>query len=309
MIKMIKVMTSTLDDDVRSLMEQLQSARPAWLDVRRPHVLIVATGSVATVKVPELAVKLSAWADVKVVLTARGAHMFERVAPSYGAEAWAALEAARAASTVVVVTDADEWEGYADVRSDSVLHIELRRWADVALYAPCSCNTLTKLAHGLSDNLATCIARAWDARKPMLVAPAANTAMWQHPTTARDLDALFARGVLIIPPVTKKLACGEVGVGAMASVETLCERLKVALAATERCAAGSDGGGEWARRGFVEWVVGGTAVAAEEMMQPPSSPPNISIPAALGLGAVALGVGVGLGLGLARACARRSDDV
>ena len=65
-------MTSTLDDDVRSLMEQLQSARPAWLDVRRPHVLIVATGSVATVKVPELAVKLSAWADVKVVLTARG---------------------------------------------------------------------------------------------------------------------------------------------------------------------------------------------------------------------------------------------
>jgi hypothetical protein len=90
-------------------------------------------------------------------------------------------------------------------------------------------------------------------------------------------------------------------------VETLCERLKVALAATERCAAGSDGGGEWARRGFVEWVP--PAVAAEEMMQPPSSPPNINIPAALGLGAVALGVGVGLGLGLARACARRSDDV
>ncbi len=52
---------------------------------------------------------------------------------------------------------------------DPVLHIELRRWADVLVLAPLSANTLAKVAHGLCDNLLTCVVRAWDFAKPLLV--------------------------------------------------------------------------------------------------------------------------------------------
>jgi len=68
-----------------------------------------------------------------------------------------------------------------------VLHIELRRWADVLLFAPLTAHTLAKLALGLCDNLPTNIARAWDSNKPVLVAPAMNTHMWNHPLTADHL--------------------------------------------------------------------------------------------------------------------------
>lgn len=61
---------------------------------------------------------------------------------------------------------------------DPVLHIELRRWADVLVLAPLSANTMAKVAHGLCDNLLTSVVRAWDYAKPMIVAPAMNTYMW-----------------------------------------------------------------------------------------------------------------------------------
>ena len=55
--------------------------------------------------------------------------------------------------------------------------LQLRKWADVLLIAPLSANTLAKLSHGLADSLLTCVARAWDFKKPMIVAPAMNTAV------------------------------------------------------------------------------------------------------------------------------------
>jgi hypothetical protein len=76
---------------------------------------------------------------------------------------------------VAVATDQDEWHGYADIRGDTVLHIDLRKWADVCVVAPCSANTLAKAAAGMSDNLVSCVLRAWDFAKPALVAPAMNT--------------------------------------------------------------------------------------------------------------------------------------
>ena len=278
-------------------MAQLSSAPPTWLSTsRRPHVLLLATGSVATVKVPELALRIAEWADVRIVLTARGAHMFERVAPQYDAAAWAALQACDAVSTV---TDADEWAEYIDVRRDSVVHIELRRWADVALFAPCSCNTLGKLAHGLCDNLATCVARAWDARKPMVVAPAANTSMWEHPSTARDLDVLVARGVAIVPPVAKRLACGEIGVGALADIDALCAAVKLALAGTARCAEGSDGGGEWRARGFPPWRGDAAPDAARRAIVDAGAADSGRAAPLMRCLCVGVGLGMGLAVGLA----------
>ncbi|XP_053933613.1 phosphopantothenoylcysteine decarboxylase isoform X3 [Cuculus canorus] len=114
------------------------------------------------------------------------------------------------------------WKG----RSDPVLHIELRRWADLMLVAPLDANTLAKLANGICDNLLTCVIRAWDLSKPLLFCPAMNTAMWEHPITAQQVEQLKGFGYTEIPCVVKKLVCGDEGRGAMAEVWTIVESVK-----------------------------------------------------------------------------------
>lgn len=99
------------------------------------------------------------------------------------------------------------------------------------LIAPLSANTLAKMAHGQCDNLLTCVARAWDFAHPLIVAPAMNTLMWTHPFTEQHLSTLRSLGVVIIPPISKVLACGDIGAGAMASVD---EIVSVVKANTER---------------------------------------------------------------------------
>jgi len=64
--------------------------------------------------------------------------------------------------------DEDDWRSWKTV-GDDVLHIELRRWADIMVIAPLSANTLAKVANGMCDNLLTCVVRAWDWQKPLLV--------------------------------------------------------------------------------------------------------------------------------------------
>jgi phosphopantothenoylcysteine decarboxylase len=89
------------------------------------------------------------------------------------------------------------------------------------LIAPLSANTLAKMAHGQCDNLLTCVARAWDFAHPLIVAPAMNTLMWTHPFTEQHLSTLRSLGVVVIPPISKVLACGDIGAGAMASVDEI----------------------------------------------------------------------------------------
>ncbi|XP_041503417.1 phosphopantothenoylcysteine decarboxylase isoform X6 [Microtus oregoni] len=114
-------------------------------------------------------------------------------------------------------------------RSDPVLHIDLRRWADLMLVAPLDANTLGKVASGICDNLLTCVIRAWDLTKPLLFCPAMNTAMWEHPLTAQQVGMLKAFGYVEIPCVNKKLVCGDQGLGAMAEVETIVGKVKEVL--------------------------------------------------------------------------------
>lgn len=119
---------------------------------------------------------------------------------------------------VVLHTDADEWSSWRAV-GDAVLHIELRRWADAMVVAPLDANTLGKLANGLCDNLLTCVLRAWDPSRRVLLCPAMNTAMWTHPFTAAHLASIerILPYVSVLPPVAKALACGDVGVGGLAA--------------------------------------------------------------------------------------------
>lgn len=94
---------------------------------RRPRVLLGVCGSVAAVKLPELAMRLSASAEVRLMLTASGKHFVENVAPSYNPAVWEKW--LRMKHLFPVFEDKDEWAGYTDVGTDSVLHIEVRHAA------------------------------------------------------------------------------------------------------------------------------------------------------------------------------------
>lgn len=125
--------------------------------------------------------------------------------------------------------DADEWAAWTR-RNDPVLHIELRKWADVCVIAPLDANTLAKISNGLCDNLLTSVIRAWDVEnarvKPVMVCPAMNTCMYSHPITKRQLDVVREEfGFTVIEPVEKTLMCGDRGLGAMAHVNDIVQRI------------------------------------------------------------------------------------
>jgi len=203
-------------------------------------VLLGVTGSVAAIRTPMLYEALKrAGHQVRVVATQAALYFFDPAVLD-------PLDPAHPArNPAVVVLDEDEWPGLAESRryerEEPVRHIELRRWAEVLLIAPLDANTLAKLANGMSDNCLTCVWRAWDPARPVLLAPAMNTLMWEHPLTQRhlrqlaaepapaglDLDDLVAwvnatcPKLRVVAPQSKRLACGDVGIGAMAEPEEI----------------------------------------------------------------------------------------
>ncbi len=200
------------------------------------RILLGVTGSVAAIKTPDLFAELvNQGHEVRIVATRPATYFFD----------------AHALRDHVSL-DEDEWPGHRYTRGDDVLHIELRRWAEVFVIAPLDANTLAKLAGGLCDNCLTCVWRAWDTSRPVLLAPAMNTLMWQHPLTARHLRQLAAdagapppegvtlealpawinancRVLRVIPPESRLLACGDIGVGAMAGLGTIAGAVARAL--------------------------------------------------------------------------------
>jgi len=109
------------------------------------------------------------------------------------------------------------------------LYLHLTR-ADLLLVAPCTANTLAKLAHGLADNVLTEAALAH--RGPTLVAPAMNPRMWSHPATRANTETLRARGVALVGPDEGETAEGELGVGRMAEPEDIVQAAEELLAGT-----------------------------------------------------------------------------
>lgn len=98
-------------------------------------------------------------------------------------------------------------------KEDGIPHVDLARENDVLLIIA-SADFLSKVANGICDDLASSLYRAWRRHKPIIVAPAMNSYMWDHPVTDEHLKALENWDVRIIPPQEKVLACGDVGIGA-----------------------------------------------------------------------------------------------
>ncbi|TDL27438.1 flavo protein [Rickenella mellea] len=167
------------------------------------HVLLITTGSVASVKAPLIVEELLHHANicVEVVATKPSLEFYDQHAiEKLGSRVW---------------KDEDEWTGDFKI-GDPILHIELRRWADVVLVAPCSANTLAKIAGGICDNLVTSLLRALSPSTPTYIFPAMNTLMYEHPLTAEHLRVIKdVVGYQVVGPIGKNLACGDVGVGAM----------------------------------------------------------------------------------------------
>jgi phosphopantothenoylcysteine decarboxylase/phosphopantothenate--cysteine ligase len=120
--------------------------------------------------------------------------------------------------------DAESSDGAYD---SSIEHIGEAQWTEALVVAPATANILAKFAHGISDDFLTTMYLA--TRAPVLVAPAMNVNMWDHPATQANLDILRQRGVRVVEPGTGDLACGMVGTGRMAEPDAIADALFSAL--------------------------------------------------------------------------------
>jgi phosphopantothenoylcysteine decarboxylase / phosphopantothenate---cysteine ligase len=127
----------------------------------------------------------------------------------------------------------DAFPGDAALDHNPISHLELVARCDVLVVAPASANTVAKLAHGLADNLLTSAALANTA--PLVLAPAMNTHMYEHPATQANLELLRSRGARIVDPGTGRLASkGEWGVGRLAEPPDILAAVEAALAYAPR---------------------------------------------------------------------------
>jgi phosphopantothenoylcysteine decarboxylase/phosphopantothenate--cysteine ligase len=116
---------------------------------------------------------------------------------------------------------------FAAAAAETIPHIRLARDSDLLLVAPASATTIARLANGLAEDLLSAIVLA--ARAPVLVCPAMNTAMFQHPATQANLERLAGYGYRIITPDNGLMACGEEGPGRLPEWDTVQEDLLTAL--------------------------------------------------------------------------------
>ncbi|ODQ77036.1 hypothetical protein BABINDRAFT_163767 [Babjeviella inositovora NRRL Y-12698] len=205
-------------------------------DDEKIHILLGVSGSVATIKVPLIIDKLYEIygpdkMSVQVVATNAASHF---------------LNGLKIQAEVKVWRDKDEWctpESRSRSVGDPILHVELRKWADILLVAPLSANTLAKMANGLSDNLLTSIIRGWNPMTPIIVAPAMNTFMYTHPMTKRHVTQLVADcpWIEVLKPVEKVLVCGDIGMGGMREWSECVEIVRKRLISIRNAKLGIEG--------------------------------------------------------------------
>ena len=119
----------------------------------------------------------------------------------------------------------DLWKLY---EGEKIGHVTLAHEADLFVIAPLTAHTLVRLAYGMADDPIS--ATALTTRAPMLVAPAMETQMWEHPATQANLETLKARGVYIVGPEAGHLASGSTGMGRMSEPGTILDHARILLA-------------------------------------------------------------------------------
>ena len=170
------------------------------------NIVLGVSGSIAAHKAIDLASQLTKGGHrVDVVLT-RDAQEFVKSLP---------FRTLTRRPVVTSLYDEDE---------TGVTHIRFADNADLMLVAPATANTIAKLANGFADDALGCVALALNPGVPVLVAPAMNGKMWQHPATQTNVQMLRERGVEFIGPDEGMLSCGYEGVGRLWPVEGIADR-------------------------------------------------------------------------------------
>ncbi|MBU0601582.1 MAG: bifunctional phosphopantothenoylcysteine decarboxylase/phosphopantothenate--cysteine ligase CoaBC [Gammaproteobacteria bacterium] len=159
-------------------------------------VVLGVSGGVAAYKSAELArLLVKEGARVRVVMTEAATHFI-------------------GAATFQAITGEPVWTDPWDVRMpNGMAHIDLTRDAQLLLIAPATADCIARLAHGRADDLLGMLCLARDATCALMVAPAMNRQMWEHPATRRNVATLAGDGVAIVGPAAGEQACGEVGQG------------------------------------------------------------------------------------------------
>lgn len=189
------------------------------LAVQDKRVLLIVAGGIAAYKSLELIRRLrERGVAVRPVLTRAGARFVTPLA-------LASLAGDKVYEDLFSLTDEAEMG-----------HIRLSRAADLVVVAPATADLLAKMAQGHADDLASTLLLATD--KPVLVAPAMNPMMWNHPATRRNVARLDADGVHRIGPEAGDMACGEDGPGRMAEPARILEAIEALLAPAARPLAG-----------------------------------------------------------------------
>src|SRR5512147_2407083 len=174
------------------------------------RIILGVTGSIAAYKAADLASKLTqAGAQVDVILTGV-------------AEKFVAPLTFQSVTGRRAYTDSDLWGNEAHV-----LHVGLGHAADLLVIAPCTANTISKLARGQADNLLAVTALAM--RSPLLIAPAMDGGMYDHPATQENIDILKKRGASFIGPAEGHLASGLSGVGRMIETGEIMGHIRLIL--------------------------------------------------------------------------------
>ncbi|WP_302011956.1 bifunctional phosphopantothenoylcysteine decarboxylase/phosphopantothenate--cysteine ligase CoaBC [Collinsella tanakaei] len=173
-------------------------------DGRQACVLVCVTGCIAAYKSCEIVRLLQkAGVRVKVLMSEHATHF---VGPT----------------TFRALTHETVAVGLFDDPQDPIHHISLAQEPDVVLVAPATANVMAKMAHGIADGLLSTTLLATN--RPIVIAPAMNTGMWEAAATQENLSTLIARGCEIVQPACGRLACGDVGSGKLASVEDIAQR-------------------------------------------------------------------------------------
>ncbi|KAK3082335.1 hypothetical protein LTS18_004247 [Coniosporium uncinatum] len=247
-------------------------------DDGKHHLLLAASGSVATIKIPNIAEALAKHENlsIRIILTRSASEFLQ----GQSGEQPSLESLSKFPNVDGIYLDEDEWsEPW--VRGGKILHIELRRWAHLLVVAPLSANSLAKIVGGLSDNLLLSVIRAWDTtgildlpyyhspsdpsaskddvvangtpadqvqprKKIIIVAPAMNTAMWKHPVTKQHMKFLEGEWNVqnggwfeVLRPIEKELACGDTGDGAMRNWKEIVEQIERSTKLSDARAEGS----------------------------------------------------------------------